>query len=130
MTKAHKSVLDGVVETVVPGSSLTVSNTDPKNPVVNARIADQATAEAGIDNEQLMTALSVAQSIAKNSPPTDISLLTLALSEISATPVSLGKSFADGFKSLGSVNVSGATKLNTTESSILKPTPAVLRSHA
>lgn len=105
MTKAHKSVLDGVVETVVTGASLTVNNSDPKNPVINARIANQATSEAGTDNEQLMTALGVAQSIAKNSPPTDTSALALALADLQGSRLVMKGGVADAFDDESGVNV-------------------------
>ncbi|MEN0115448.1 MAG: hypothetical protein AAGD15_01890 [Agrobacterium cavarae] len=50
------------------------------------------------------------------------SLLALALSEATSNHVATRQVFADGFKSLGSVNTGGATNLDTSEVGYLKPT--------
>ncbi|MGM4915900.1 hypothetical protein [Tardiphaga sp. 813_E8_N1_3] len=51
---------------------------------------------------------------------TTVSLLALALSEATSNPVVLGEMFADAFKSLGMVDVAGATMLDTSEAGLLK----------
>lgn len=128
MTIVHEQLVgDGILRSVVVGAGLTRNITDPKNPVLNINIPTQAEAESGIDNTKPMTALRVAQSIAKNSSPDldfTVAQIIMRLADIDNVAQFLGPNgnrFADSYDTLTYVDVAGATNLDSSSAGILKP---------
>ena len=111
------------VETSVDaGDGINVDNSDPNRPIISAIIASEEDIEDGPPDNKLMTHAGTVQAIGKYSPRSMPLGLALALSEATGIYTATGDLFADGFVSLGMVNVAGATGLDSSEAGVLKPT--------
>lgn len=123
VTADRVAVFDGTTGKLVKDGGKTIAEIAP--------IANQAAAEAGVDNDTYMTPLRTAQAIAALTTPfnpTDLetTVSQLAIQAADATNVAqflgpTGNRFADSFGALTFVEVAGGTNLDTSIAGVLKP---------